>query len=240
MKNPKEFKSKPFDIQQEFMERMNISSPVIFDVGANRGQTARRYCKHFPESKLYCFEPFPETVNSLRQEVNHLSNVTVVPMAVSSTSGRREFFVNGSHATNSLLPRNTNGRRYFPSEADFKLMIEVDVTSIDEFMIEQDIKHIDILKFDIQGGELMALQGAMKALQNRAISVIYTEIFFVHHYQDSPLFHNLWQHLDQFQYSLFDIYHLRRAKNGQLRFGDALFVSPQVRQDIVDNFSDED
>jgi len=35
--------------------------------------------------------------------------------------------------------------------------------------------------------------------------------------------------LDQYGYSLFDVYNLKRAKNGQLRWGNAIFLSPHVR-----------
>jgi hypothetical protein len=34
---------------------------TIFDVGANKGQTALTYARLFPAARLYCFEPFPDS-----------------------------------------------------------------------------------------------------------------------------------------------------------------------------------
>ena len=62
---------------------------------------------------------------------------------------------------------------------------------------------------------------------------------FVSHYENNPLFYKIWDFLESYQYTLFDIYNLCRAKNGQLRFGDALFVHPQVRSNFIDRFNEE-
>jgi FkbM family methyltransferase len=218
---------------------MGVDAPIIFDVGANRGQTVDHYQEYIPNARLYCFEPVPDTVKILEEKIKDRANVSIFPMALSDKPGRRNFYVNGSSATNSLLPRETAGRRYFPSFADFNKLIEVDVTSIDHFLDEHKIDHIDILKFDIQGGELMALKGAAKTLQAQRISLIYTEAFFIPHYEGSPLLHDLWSYLESFQYSLFGLYGIRRANNGQVRFGNALFVNEQVRRNVVDQFPDE-
>jgi hypothetical protein len=40
--------------------------------------------------------------------------------------------------------------------------------------------------------------------------------------------------LAQVGYSLFNLYDLMSARNGQLRFGDGLFVSPSLRERIID------
>ena len=43
---------------------------VIFDIGANTGQTAERYRALFPEAAIYCFEPFPDF---MRRSLEHLT-----------------------------------------------------------------------------------------------------------------------------------------------------------------------
>ena len=147
--------------------------------------------------------------------------------------------INNNDATSSLLPRTKSGRRYFSKNADAKTTLEVEATSIDEFMKKNEIEHIDILKFDIQGGELMALKGAQNALDSNRISIIYTEALFVPHYENNPLLHDIWSYLARFDYSFFDIYDLYRATNGQLRFADVIFVNRATRNDVIDRFKDE-
>jgi Methyltransferase FkbM domain len=147
--------------------------------------------------------------------------------------------VNGYDATNSLLPRPSAGRRYYPKHAGPKETIEVEVITLDEFVAGTDMSAIDILKLDIQGGELMALRGAMRLLEAGNVSLIYTEVMFIPHYDGEPLFYEIWSFLEQFGYSLFDIYNTVTATNGQLRYGDALFVNRVVRSKVINGCSDE-
>ena len=84
----------------------------------------------------------------------------------------------------------------------------------------------------------MALKGAIQTLKKGNASLVYLEIMFVPHYENMPLFYELWNFLENHQYTLFDIYNLKRAKNGQLRQGDALFVSRQVRLKIIDQLEE--
>ena len=40
-------------------ELVTADAPVIFDVGANVGATARRYRALYPRATIHCFEPYP-------------------------------------------------------------------------------------------------------------------------------------------------------------------------------------
>ena len=229
----------PYVAQQHILRDLRKTAPVVFDIGAHKGLAAKTYRSLLPDAAIYCFEPFPDSVEALRRNLANEPAVTVVPKAVSDKTGSRTFFVNGFDATNSLLPRPKSSRRYFPRHAGPKTTIEVETTSLDEFVRREGIDEVSILKFDIQGGELMALKGATDLLRRGSVLMIYTEILFVHLYQDCPLFNELWTYLGQFGYQLYDIYNLHRAANGQLRYGDALFVCDQVRRDSIDRRQEE-
>jgi FkbM family methyltransferase len=231
--------SDPFDVQKRLTSELSKSNTMIFDIGANRGQTAQAYRARFPNAEIYCFEPFPDAVAALQQAFCSDRNIHIIPKAISEETRRSIFYVNGFDATNSLLPRPTTGKRYYPNYAAPKQTIEVEVVTLDEFVSENDISAIDILKFDIQGGELMALRGAAGLLKAGTVSLIYTEISFIAHYEKAPLFNEIWTFLQQFGYSLFNIYDTVTAANGQLRYGDALFVNATVRNKIIDKLPDE-
>jgi FkbM family methyltransferase len=233
------FPGDAFYAQKEFLDHMNVRKPVIFDVGAHKGETVRRYKELFQDSNIYCFEPFPDNVNILRSRFSSDPSVHVFDKAVSDTTASRTFHINESDATNSLLPRTKSGRRYFSKAAAEKTELDVETITIDEVMKLNNINNIDILKFDIQGGELMALLGAENALRQQKISVIYTEALFVPHYENNPLLRDLWNTLEQYGYTLFDIYDLYRATNGQLRFADAIFISKEVRSKVLDSYKEE-
>ena len=209
--------------------------PLILDIGAHKGGTLRRYRKVFPEATLHCFEPFPDSFVELKALAETFDNVHCHPLAVSEAAGERTFHVNHFEATNSLLPRPVSSRRYFPSKATKKTEITVPVTTVDGFLGENSISRVSVLKLDIQGAELMALKGSSQALSDGKISMVYCEAMFVPHYEGNPLLWEVWQFLQGFGYTLYQLYDLVSAKNGQLRYGDALFVSPALRASVIDS-----
>jgi FkbM family methyltransferase len=225
--------------QKDLLDRLGTRHPVIFDVGAHRGSTTARYRAAFPESRIFCFEPFPASSEVLKQRHQNDPSIEIIPLAVSNTPGTRTFYVNGFDAAHSLLPRPKKGRRYYPKHAGPDATIEVQVTTVDEFVRQRNLERVDVLKLDIQGGELMALHGAVDTINHKGVGLIYTEILFVELYADNPLFHEICAFLASLGFSLFSLYHLRTASNGQLRFGDALFVSREIRQKVIDRYEEE-
>jgi FkbM family methyltransferase len=233
------FPGDAFNAQKEFMDRMGVTESVIFDIGAHKGETVKRYKELLPDSSIYCFEPFPCNAKILQSRFSADPSVYAFEKAVSDKVGHSTFHINENDATNSLLPRTKSGRRYFSKAAAEKTKQDVETITIDEVMKLNNLNKIDILKFDIQGGELMALQGAEDSLQQQKISIIYTEALFVPHYEGNPLLRELWNCLVQYDYTLFDIYDMYRATNGQLRFADAIFISKEARSKVLDSYSEE-
>ncbi|MEX2287043.1 MAG: FkbM family methyltransferase [Planctomycetaceae bacterium] len=233
------FPSDPFEAQCRLMSGLAKSDITIFDVGANKGQTAANYRRRFPAAEIYCFEPFPESVATLQAAFSNDEHTHVVPKAVAEKSGTATFYVTKFDATHSLLPRFTSGRRYYPEWAGPKETIDIEAIALDDFIGDKRISTVDILKMDVQSGELLVLRGAQSLLRTAGVSLIYTEIMFVPHYEGSPLFHEMTSYLSGFGFSLFQIYNLHTAPNGQLRFGEAIFVSDRVRSDVIDAYPEE-
>jgi FkbM family methyltransferase len=225
----------PFAVQKLLLAQSMIESPVIFDVGAYRGDTVERYRSLFPNSTIYCFEPFVESFERLRLRFQTDKKIIPFPLAVADKAGYRQFFINHFDATNSLLRRPSAGRRYYHEAGTLKTVAEVSTTSIDEFIDAHPLETSALVKLDIQGGELSALRGAVRLLSSERAVLLYVEVEFVALYQDQPLFHEICAFLAGFGYSLFNLYDLHVSDNGQLRYGDALFVNKQMRTEIVDS-----
>jgi FkbM family methyltransferase len=226
--------SDPFLAQQGLIERLGCKSHVIFDVGANKGDTAADYLSLFPDANIHCFEPFPETLAQLNQRFASDERITIIPKAVAIGTGTTRFFVNHAAATNSLLPRPDESERFYPKTASPKGEIEVQTTGLDSYCRDNAIDHINVLKLDIQGGELMALSGAESLLKDQRIDLVYSEIQFVPLYQNAAQFDGVWAKLRDTGYTLYDIYDLHRSAGGQLLYGDALFVSQDCKQRVLD------
>lgn len=117
---------------------------------------------------IYAFEP----VNYQTYEETYKSNtkVTLIKKALSDTTEKQKFFVATSHGLSSLIHRPI-----FDIDGRVDDIVEVETTAIDVFMKEQNLDHIDYLKLDVEGGELKALLGAKKALENQQITFVQFE-----------------------------------------------------------------
>jgi hypothetical protein len=142
--------------------------------------------------------------------------------------------VNGLPATNSLLPRPTTGPRYFPVAGETKHTITVPTISLDDYRVKHQIEVPEILKMDIQGNELEALRGAEQTLATGGVLLVFTEVAFVPLYSGGVLFNELARYLADRGFSLFNLYELQSGHLGQLRFGDAIFVSSKLRKSVID------
>ncbi len=213
------FKEDAFLKQHELSEG---NCAVIFDVGANIGDTAISYHQLFPAAKIYAFEPFPASFTSLSDRVSGISKIRTFQNGIADRSGKMKFYVNHNTSTNSLLVPQKMGLSSDKQVAN-KNNIEVEVITIDNFCEANNIIAIDILKLDIQGGELAALKGAAKMLANKKINLIYTEAYFRQQYIDQPLLHEISTYLYQYGYCMQDMYNPIYGK-GALAWCDVIFI----------------
>jgi FkbM family methyltransferase len=224
--------SDPYIAQRELLRSTACS--LVFDVGAFRGEAAAEYAEMFPAAQVYAFEPFPPSYNSLVGRFAGNSRIHLVNAAVSSQTGEAVFHVNGRPETNSLLPRPTTGRQYFASAAATEQKISVPTITLDDFRDQQKLAVPQILKMDIQGNELAALKGAEKTITSGNVALIFSEVTFVPHYEGGVLFYELAPYLADRGFTILNFYDMHSATAvGQLRFGDAIFVSEKLRRDVI-------
>jgi FkbM family methyltransferase len=143
---------------------------VILDVGANVGETAKRFAKEFRDRTVYAFEPHPETYKALERNIRGLS-VVPIQVALNSTSGEKQLFTYQNSALNSLSEQTPFSERFGLSGK----AILTRTTTIDTFCTEQQIDRIHILKIDTEGHDLNVLRGASKALSRGAVDFILFE-----------------------------------------------------------------
>src|ERR1043166_3917484 len=67
------------------------SAPVIFDVGANIGQSVKTLKAAFPNSQIHSFEPSRETFARLKENVAGEKDVLVWNCALGSATGEQLF-----------------------------------------------------------------------------------------------------------------------------------------------------
>ena len=203
----------------------NKTTPLILDVGANIGQTAKMYRSKFPQATIYSFEPVPESFQKLKTKFQNDKLVKPYQLALSEHTGEVNFYINKQSESCSLLSSASEGTNWCPPGAlETIKTVSVPSMTLDHFCSREGINHIDILKMDAQGGELMVLKGAHDLLLKGSIDVIYTEVLFVPLYDGQAYFHDLSLLLSRYGYLLFDIFDKRHAKNGNVKWADAIFI----------------
>ena len=126
---------------------------VVIDCGANVGLAS--YYFHTRFEKVYAIEPSTRHYEVLNHmlEFNKITNVFPQKFAVSNTDGEGEFYQYSNRTMDSLYGTLANpGLQITGTE-------KVTLKRLDTFVKEQDIKHIDLLKVDVEGVEYEILCG---------------------------------------------------------------------------------
>ncbi len=215
---------------------------TIIDGGAHHGKFTQQALEVFPKARILAYEPDPDSWRTGSDNLSHARNADVINAALGAKNDRAEFLRGKFSGTNSLLNRPAaKGRPYYPAAATLTGGLQVDVVTIDGECKQRGVSKIDILKLDLQGGELEALHGARDFLSSGAIDLIITEVVFIQKYLNQPLLWKIWEFLGQHGYSLHSLddvkvglYHKEKVspRHSQWNQANAIFLSPKIRKAI--------
>ncbi len=174
--------------------------PVIFEIGARDCGETLGFKSLFPDSTIYTFECNPQTLPLCRERVRGLTNVTLVEKAVSDTDGTVSFFPIDTQKTSTVWPDGNPGASSllkasgkYPLESYVQKETAVEATTLDTFMREKSISHIDMMWMDIQGAELQAFRGMKERI--RDVGIIHVEVEFLEIYSGQALFPEIRSYL---------------------------------------------
>ena len=229
----------PFFDQGRILDFSKLGpSPVVFDVGANVGQSVLHYRSVFHDARIHSFEPLPKAFRRLSLVAEKDGNTTALPFALHSSKGRRPFLSNrgGANQTSSFLPPAAVVEHSYPAHAfELESTIDVETTTLDDYCNENRIEHIHALKLDTQGTELEILRGSTAMLAKRAITMAYVEVLFAPLYEGNALYHEIAWFMDAHGMDLFRIYHMNHGVGGRHIGGDALFVERSLLRAFLDS-----
>jgi FkbM family methyltransferase len=206
----------PFSDMQRFIPA--DTRPVILDIGANAGQTVKRFTASCPSSVIHSFEPSSETFELLKQNTTGEKDVHLWPCAVGSSVGKQTFLENSEADMSSFLELSSAGW------GEVKKRAVVDVITVDRFLVDQSIGSIDILKSDTQGYELEVFKGAEETMRSNRIGLVYFEFIFSDMYRNLPRFDEVFRYLTDRGFLLVSIYDIHHQKH-LADWADVLFVN---------------
>jgi FkbM family methyltransferase len=133
---------------------------TVYDIGANVGFLAVLAAQLVgPGGKVVCFEPLPANAAAIEYNaaLNAFTNVVVIREALGREEGTSEFLVSGDVGWGRLPG---TGR----DPDDFKEVIPVQVSRLSRAVDEYRLPLPDLIKVDIEGGEIGMLEGSRELL----------------------------------------------------------------------------
>ena len=208
------------DLKNLFSQNSIIPKGIIH-VGAYDGKDIKLY-QTLNISKIFFIEANPTVFERLKANTTRSSvDVTVVNYAISNQNGKVTLYVNSMVQSSSILPLK-HYRDIYPNIKETHQLI-VESKTLDNLLEELELSPTDfnILNLDIQGVELLALQGATNLL--KYIDVVYTKVNYEELYEGCALAEEIDEFLAQTGFGRVAV-----AKPFHPSWGNAFYVRKQV------------
>jgi|ERR1051326_692546 FkbM family methyltransferase len=145
-KNKKEWYKIKGDETLRINYNLNESS-IVFDIGGFKGDwCAEIYARYSPA--IFVFEPVKEFYSAIQKRFSQNKKVKIFPFGLSGKTEEKEISVM-SEASSTFLDKN--------NIHSFSSKEKIELKNIIEFISENNILKIDLMKINIEGGEYQLL-----------------------------------------------------------------------------------
>jgi len=175
---------------------------LFFDIGANLGQYTLLAAKRVgTEGQVHSFEPCNRMFAEMEFNVklNELSNICVLnKTALSNKVGTAKLsrYEAGSEVYGSLGAQYQSDTPIIDHEV-------VKTTTLDTYVEEKGIDRIDLIKMDIEGAELLALQGSEHTLSKSIAPAIVLEMADFNTVGFGYQAIEIWDYLEMLGYNMY-------------------------------------
>jgi FkbM family methyltransferase len=153
--------ARPGETYAQLYSELLTADATVVDAGAHVGVytvLAAPRCAY-----VVAFEPDPYNVRALHANAGQLANVRLVEKALSDSVGVTTFYVTPSTIGSSMLERAGGEPR------------SVETTTVDAELSGREIRSL-ILKLNIEGAELRALEGARETFARASDVTMFVEV----------------------------------------------------------------
>jgi FkbM family methyltransferase len=160
-------KNQQYDAQTvKILKKICRPDSNCIDVGCHKGEMLDLILKYAPSGQHYCFEPLPDLFDGLIQK-KYPPNCHFFDTALSRETGTTSFNYVVSNPSYSGILRRRYDR---PNEEDTTITVKTEL--LDNIISENT--HIDFIKIDVEGAEMLVLEGAKKTI-NRCKPIVVFE-----------------------------------------------------------------
>ena len=189
-------------IRQEnaLVQKLLGKNPMLaIDIGGNIGEYSAEIRRRNPNTEIHIFEPSATNIEKLNQRFGNDKKITILPCAVSDNAGSATLFANKAGSPLGSLTQ----RKLEHFNIDFNVKESVNIIRLEDYWNSNlNNRNLDIVKIDIEGHELSALNGFGKAIFST--SVIQFE-FGGCNIDTKTYFQNFWYFFKEHNFDLFRI-----------------------------------
>ncbi len=158
-----------------FLARRLHEGGIFFDVGAHVGVVSFTLAARCPPLEVHAFEPDPHNATDFRRnhELNPGLNVTLNELALSGRTGQvllQRSSVSSERGTGKVTGEGS------PAGPDSSDALRISATTLDDYIAERGVLHIDVLKIDVEGLEPAVLAGCERHLGANRIGCVVCEV----------------------------------------------------------------
>jgi len=128
---------------------------IILDVGANTGDWTDAAHSEWPRARIFAIEPSLPAYSKLCKRMEKIDNVSSWKLALGEVCGEATLFSNESGSELSSLRQ----RHLEHFGVSLSLTEEVALSTLDDFVMDNGIPAVDVLKIDVEGYEMEVLRG---------------------------------------------------------------------------------
>lgn len=144
---------------------------TIVDIGANIGNYTIALKNAYPTSTIHSFEP--NSINYQRLvkniELNEFKNIKANQLGLSDKKGELNLYFEDKNMGAASLAESAGSKHE---------VIKLD--TLDNYCTQNSIENIDLLKIDIEGGEINCLKGGVGILEKTKKGIIQLEVDYGH------------------------------------------------------------
>lgn len=166
------------------------------DVGCHKGEVLDVILSTSPKGFHYGFEPIPDLYSKLVDKYSVNSSIRIINAALSDKKGKSTFnYVVTNPAYSGLQKRS------YDHEGVLDMSISVDCFILDEVI---DHHPIDLIKIDVEGGEMGVLQGGRQLINKDQPLIIFEHgLGASDHYGTTPAM--IYDFFNELEYELFTL-----------------------------------
>ena len=165
-----------FDFPKYFGAHNKI---IIFDIGANKGQSINRFRSIFKNSIIHSFEPDEECCKIIKNKYKNDKDIFINQVAASNFNDKKDLNFYYHSTDNSFYKKN-----------DDKIVktSQVQTLKLDDYIKDKNIEKIHILKIDTQSYNKEVIEGLKKTFSEKRVDIIEIEINLGQNYEKKIVF----------------------------------------------------